>query len=192
MRVRRASHGGARPLNCGVRPHMRTSRRAALIVLLGTFVGGCSRDEQPTGATPYEAFLAHVGGLEREYVVRSRPADPDEFASDALVGYAFPSSGASHDAASFGGATVRFVGNIQYGAMFSRGCDAGWTQFHSDYQEAGALLDLSQPGRSELGRRVAIYVEFGVGCLGSRGEVFYLEEDRGRWRVVEVKNVWVS
>jgi hypothetical protein len=175
----------------GLRPQMSVSRRLFLACVGSAVVSwGCAPRQAAEGRTPYEALLAHIGGLDRPYVVRAEPAKPT-LVSTELAGYELATDGQAHELAAFGKAQVLLLGNIEIASMFSDGCD-GWAKFHSKYPRAGALLRLSRIARAKFGHRIAIYTEISSACLGGQGSVFYLEPSGNGWGVADIKSVWVS
>lgn len=70
--------------------------------------------------------------------------------------------------------------------------DVYWTDFHTQFPEAGGFFELSRPGYNADGDQALVYLSYSVGSLAANGTLYLLSYENGVWQVVGEAMLWIS
>jgi hypothetical protein len=166
-------------------------RRHALASALYVFGGGALAASTRPGEV-FEAFFRQFGEPGRAYVALDTVLDASASpgASKALL-REFPVRTRKHRARDFGSVSIRLLTNAEYVEIFtdSRGCSAGWSEFHARFPNARVLLQLSEVRFVKDGSEAHFLAQVSSACLGGTMDKFRFVREGATWRFVDSENL---
>jgi hypothetical protein len=174
-----------------------STRREVLIAAASAALSPPSfAGSQDESAAVYAAFFRELAPGRKHFVIReNRNAVREVPMPDDLVArlreFEFPKQ-PRHRAADFHAIQARLLSDREYVQIFSdsRGCAAGWKEFHSRFPKAETLVELSGVGVSSNRREAALLVHGASGCLNGSWEALFFSQDHvgAPWKFKESQN----
>ena len=166
-------------------------RRQALAGTLSLF-GVAAIAAPPRSNEVFEAFFRQFGEAGRTYVLLESVLDASASpgASRSLI-REFPVRQRKHRAGEFGSVSVRLLTEAEYVEIFSEGrsCAAGWSDFHSRFPDAKALLQFSAVRFTKGGTEAHVLAQISSACLASTVDRYRFLSYGALWQFATAENL---